>query len=183
MPAPLRPDVINAARTAKRLALSLIIYPLIAVSAIPFIRMEARLKQHYRHLESVFAKAKINLLYYASAVLKVDDGTSAITLEAGPAYHHGMGAVHGSVYFKMLDDAAYFAANSRVTDFFLVTTGFHIHMLRPVGSGTLRAEGRLKLRSPSLLIADAVLFNDAGKEIACGTGHFAKSKFPVNPLR
>lgn len=122
------------------------------------------------------------MAHYASAALRVDAGTSVVTLDAGPEYHHGMGAVHGSVYFKMLDDAAYFAANSKVTDYFLVTTGFHLHMLRPVSSGALRAEGRLKLYSPALLIADAVLYDSSGKEVAYGTGHFAKSKFHVNPM-
>lgn len=143
--------------------------------------MEAEISQHYRKLEAIFVEAKINTVHYASARLKVEAGASLITLETDESYHHGMGAVHGSVYFKMLDDAAYFAANSQVTDFFLVTTGFHLHMLRPAESGMLRAEGRLKLRTPALLIADAVLYNSAGKMTAYGTGHFAKSRFPVNP--
>ena len=36
---------------------------------------------------------------------------------------HTAGAAHGTLFFKMLDDAAFYAANSLVTDRFLLTTG------------------------------------------------------------
>ncbi|MCA1752144.1 MAG: PaaI family thioesterase, partial [Flavobacteriales bacterium] len=97
--------------------------------------------QHLNRLDTVFSKARINARLYPSAKLNTGDGTAEIILDIADSYHHGMGAVHGSVYFKMLDDAAYFAANSAVTDFFLVTTSFNIHMLRAVSSGRITAKG------------------------------------------
>jgi acyl-coenzyme A thioesterase PaaI-like protein len=36
-------------------------------------------------------------------------------------HHHSIHAVHGSVYFKALDDAAFFAVNSLVEDVFVLT--------------------------------------------------------------
>ena len=135
---------------------------------------------HYRHLEAVFAKARINQIHYPSAQLKVTDETAEITLALTPDYHHGMDAVHGAVYFKMLDDAAYFAAQSVVTDHFVVTTGFHIHLMRPVATGHITARGTLRFRSRQLWIADASLLDERGREIACGTGHFAKSQIALH---
>lgn len=131
---------------------------------------------HFEHLESIFGKAHINTRMYPSAKLTVKEGYAEIEMEVSKNYHHGMNAMHGSVYFKLLDDAAYFAANSVVKDYFLVTTSFHIHLLRPVSSGIIRSRGTLRFRSPQLFIADAVILNAQGKEIAFGTGHFAKSK-------
>jgi acyl-coenzyme A thioesterase PaaI-like protein len=48
------------------------------------------------------------------------------------------GAAHGTIYFKMLDDAAFYAANTLVTDRFLLTTSFNLLFSRPVrGGGSL----------------------------------------------
>ena len=45
---------------------------------------------------------------------------------AAEAAGHAAGAVHGSYYFKVLDDACYFAANSLVSDVFVLTVSFVI---------------------------------------------------------
>jgi len=47
-------------------------------------------------------------------------------------------AMHGSVYFKCLDDAAFFAANSIVQEVFVLTVTFNVVLLRPVAAGALR---------------------------------------------
>ena len=76
--------------------------------------------------------------------------------------------------------SAFFAASSLVLDVFILTTSFHINFLRPVSSGQLIAEGAIKFSSEKLVIAESHLFNDAGKEIAFGVGHFTKSKVPLS---
>jgi uncharacterized protein (TIGR00369 family) len=84
--------------------------------------------------------------------------------------------MHGSVYFKLLDDAAFFAVNSIVEDAFVLTTSFHINLVRPANSGSIKAVGKVDFSSRNLFIATSRLYNEAGKEIGFGTGHFAKSK-------
>ena len=42
----------------------------------------------------------------------------------------------------MLDDAAFYAANSLVSDRFLLTTAFNLHFTKPMRDGEARAEGR-----------------------------------------
>jgi len=89
--------------------------------------------------------------------------------------------VHGSVYFKLLDDAGYFAANSVIEDVFLLTSSFNVNLIRPVTSGTIKAVGKLKSQSKNLLIAEATIYNEEGKEVAFGTGTFMKSGVVLTP--
>ena len=48
-----------------------------------------------------------------------------------------------SPYFKLLDDAAFFAVHSIVTDVFVLTTSFNINLIRPVSSGVITAKGKV----------------------------------------
>jgi acyl-coenzyme A thioesterase PaaI-like protein len=66
-----------------------------------------------------------------------------------PEFFHAAHAVHGSVYFKALDDAAFFAVNSLVTDVFVLTASYNLYLTRPVTEGALRAVGRVVHRSAS----------------------------------
>lgn len=118
-------------------------------------------------------KARIN--DYFNPSITIGDGEAEIRIEVDPKFFHAAGAVHGSVYFKALDDAAFFAANSVVEDVFVLTTNFNIHLLRPVTEGTLIARGTLVSATKSLLIADAVLEDDKGRLIGKGTGSFMRS--------
>ena len=90
-------------------------------------------------------------------------------------YFHAGNSLHGSVYFKMLDDAAYFAVNSIVLDSFVYTTSFNIQILRPVKIGRIKAVGELKFKSKNLFIADAILYDEKNREVARGSGNFMKS--------
>ena len=69
--------------------------------------------------------------------------TVTLDLPIFESYHHPLGAVHGSVTFKALDDAAFFAANSLIEDVFVLTTNFNLHFERPVSEGTIHAEGEV----------------------------------------
>ena len=78
---------------------------------------------HYRKLERMYESSPIYRFYQPD--LKVGDGTAEIVISLIEAFHHAAGAVHGSVYFKMLDDAAYFAANSLEKDVFCAHNKLH----------------------------------------------------------
>ena len=75
-------------------------------------------KEHYSNLESMYAAAPVNSIY--EPVMEVSEGQATIEIELSEKYHHSAGGVHGSVYFKMLDDAAFFAANSLEEQFLRV---------------------------------------------------------------
>ena len=97
----------------------------------------------------------------------------------GERFWHAASAVHGSVYFKMLDDAAFFAANSLVEDVFVLTASFNTYFLRPVSRGRIRSQGRVISRSRRLVIAEAQLFDDEDREIGRGSGSFMPSRIEL----
>lgn len=133
-------------------------------------------KSHFEKLEQMYLQANVNTMIYDTTTCKITDGSAEIGLDVSEKYFHALGALHGSVYFKLLDDAAFFAVNSVVTDAFVLTTSFNINLTRPVTKGQLKAIGKLKFKSRDLFVAEATLYNEDGKEIAFGTGNFAKSK-------
>ena len=99
---------------------------------------------HFRALENLYRSAPINRLFKSELHITAP-GISHIDFEVGENVYHAAGAVHGTVYFKMLDDAAFYAANSLVSDRFLLTTGFNLLFTRPIKHGLIRAEGRWKI--------------------------------------
>jgi len=135
---------------------------------------------HYQKLGRMYLKAPINAEIFDSTTVTIGEGTAEIGLTLSPIYHHALGAMHGSVYFKLLDDAAFFAVNSLVTDVFVLTTSFNIHLLRPQAAGQIHAVGKVRFASKNLWKAESTLYNEAGKELAFGTGDFAKSKVALS---
>ena len=83
----------------------------------------------------------------------------------------------------MLDDAAFFAANSIVKDVFVLTTSFTTYITRPVSSGILRAEGRVLNSNKSQIIAEAVAYDENNREVARGNGVFMRSKIKLAGIK
>lgn len=129
----------------------------------------------------MYLRANVNTQLYDTTECHIEHKKATISLTLSEKYYHALGAIHGSVYFKLLDDAAFFAVSSIVEDVFVLTTNFNSNITRPVSTGTIKAVGTVRFISRHLLIAEATLYNEAGKEIAFGTGHFAKSSVLLTP--
>jgi uncharacterized protein (TIGR00369 family) len=138
-------------------------------------------EQHFKSLKSMYAAAPINEIYRPT--MEVSEGQAVIEIDLDTKYHHAAGAVHGSVYFKMLDDAAFFAANSLEHEVFVLTTSFTIYITRPVSSGKLRAVGKVVNRNKSQFIAEAVVYDSQNNEVGRGSGVFVRGKFPLIQAR
>ena len=136
---------------------------------------------HHRALESLYASAPINGLF-DSALEIVGPGIARIRFTLDERHFHAAGAVHGTGYFKMLDDAAFYAANSLVTDRFLLTTAFNLLFTRPLNAGPVVAEGHWISGRRRVFVADARLVDAAGEEVARGTGTFMRSRIPLASL-
>ncbi|MBX9795523.1 PaaI family thioesterase [Sphingomonas sp.] len=136
---------------------------------------------HYRALESLYAAAPINALFESQLEI-TGAGEARIRFRLDRRHFHAGGAVHGTSYFKMLDDAAFYAANTLVTDRFLLTTQFNLLFTRPLGEGWATAEGRWVSGQRRVLIADARLIDASGEEVARGTGTFMRSRLPLSTL-
>jgi uncharacterized protein (TIGR00369 family) len=113
--------------------------------------------------------------------LRVSDGKAEIRVDIDSKMHHAAAAVHGAIYFKALDDAAFFAANSLVDDVLVLTTSFTIYMLRPVSEGRLVARGRVTHRTGRLFFAEATLEDQDENSIARGSGTFMRSGISLGP--
>lgn len=134
-------------------------------------------EEHFRKLERMYRGAPINDFYPPE--VEISEGAAEVRLEAEPRFHHAAGTVHGSVYFKMLDDAAFFAAQSVVEDAFVVTATFNIYLLRPIATGTMVARGRVTNNSRRLIVADAELVDSDGRQLARGSGTFMRTEMTL----
>ena len=138
-------------------------------------------RAHFRALESLYRSAPINLLF-GSAIEIAEPGLARIRFEVGEESFHAAGAAHGTLYFKMMDDAAFYACNSMVSDRFLLTTAFNLMFTRPLKSGPVIAEGRWISGRRRVFVGEARLLLPDGEEAARGTGTFMRSHFPLSSL-
>lgn len=136
---------------------------------------------HFRSLESLYRSAPINGLF-DSHLDVTGPGRARIRFSVDARLFHAGGAAHGTIYFKMLDDAAFYAANSLVTDRFLLTTAFNLHFTRPLRQGPVVAEGRWLSGHRRVYVAESRMVDAAGEEVARGTGTFARSRMPLASL-
>lgn len=136
---------------------------------------------HHRALESLYAAAPVNALFVSRLTI-VGEGRSRIEFTVTPETFHAAGAAHGTLYFKMLDDAAFYAANTLVTDRFLLTTSFNLLFSRPLRGGEVIAEGRWISGRRRVLVAEARLLDGEGEEVGRGTGTFMRSHIPLSSL-
>ena len=136
---------------------------------------------HYRALESLYAAAPINRLFDSRLEI-VGEGHARIRFQVDETVHHAANAAHGTIYFKMLDDAAFYAANTMVSDRFLLTTGFTLHFTKPIRTGEGAAEGRGVRGRRRVFIAESHLIDAEGEEIGRGTGTFMRSHIALSGL-
>jgi len=127
----------------------------------------------------MYASAPVN--NYFAPTMHVSEGKADVTIKVRPDFFHAAHAVHGVLYFKLLDDAAFFAVNSLVREVFVLTVSFNIYLTRPVSAGELKASGRVVHRSQRLFLAESELVNGEGQEVARGSGVFMRSTIALSP--
>lgn len=138
-------------------------------------------QMHWRALESLYASAPVNSLFKSKLEI-VGEGLSRITFDVDESVFHAAGAAHGTIYFKMLDDASFYAANTMVSDRFLLTTSFNLHFARPIKGGRVIAEGKWISGRRRVLIGEARLIDEEGEEVGRGTGTFMRSQINLSGL-
>ena len=138
-------------------------------------------QRHNRALERLYASAPINATF-ASRLQVTGEGAARIHFDVTPEVFHAAGAAHGTIYFKMLDDAAFYAANTLSTDFFLLTTSFNLNFTKPVREGKVVAEGRWVSGKRRVFVAESRLVDEEGEEIGRGTGTFMRSRIALSGL-
>ena len=135
-------------------------------------------ESHFRKLEQLYAAAPITRWY--GAAIEISDGHAVVRIPVRSEFLHAAAAVHGSVYFRALDDAAFFAANSRVTDVLLLTVAFNVHFTAPVREGEIIGRGRIVHEGSRIFVAESELRDAQGRLLAKGSGTFARSRIPLS---
>ena len=136
---------------------------------------------HYRALERLYASAPINSKFQSRLDI-TGEGASRLHFTVSEDVFHAAGAAHGTIYFKMLDDAAFYAANTLSTDCFLLTTSFNMNFTKPVRAGDVVAEGRWVSGKRRVFVAESRLIDEEGDEIGRGTGTFMRARIALSGL-
>lgn len=135
---------------------------------------------HWRRLERLYLGAPIN--EYFQPTITVRDGEADVGVVVRADFYHAAAAMHGAVYFKLIDDAAFFAVASRVTDVFVLTATLSVTFTKPVTSGSLTAFGKVTGQEGRRFNAEARIADDAGNTVGHGAGVFVRSKIPLSSI-
>ena len=136
---------------------------------------------HLKALESLYRSAPINGAFRSEIEIP-EPGFARIRFEVTPEAFHAANAAHGTIYFKMMDDAAFYACNAMVSDRFLLTTAFNLVFTRPLKAGPVVAEGRWISGKRRVFVGEARLLTPDGEEAARGTGTFMRSHIALSSL-
>ena len=129
-------------------------------------------RSHFESLEHMYASAPINQFFRPT--LHIEEGRAEVRMTVRPDMHHAANATHGAVYFKMLDDAAFFAVQSLVSDVFVLTVSFSVYLLAAVMDGEMVSTGNVVHQSKRLFVAESVI-QVSGETVARGNGSFMRS--------
>ncbi|MFT7268309.1 MAG: hypothetical protein ACI905_000512 [Roseivirga sp.] len=138
---------------------------------------------HFRKLDALFQSAPLNQGIFKGSALEVEFEKATLRLAIGNQYFHAAEAMHGAIYFKLLDDSAYFAAASIEKTYFLLTKSYTVHFRRPVMEDTLTAIGKVIEVNEREIVASSEIFNSAGKLVANGKGVFVKGIKRLDELK
>ena len=173
-------------RTPPRAALTLRrpLFPRLTSTAPPVAVQNVTYEEHLRKLKAMYAAAPVSGLFNVHDLQYDELGNTTIAFTPEERHCHTAGSLHGSGYFKALDDAAFFAAQAVVTDGFAFTTSFTTYMMRPVPPGVkLLAQGRVTSSSKALVVAESLLVEaENGKLVAQGSGTFQPGPFPLTAV-
>ena len=87
-----------------------------------------------------------------------------------------VGILHGSYYFKLMDDACFFAALSIEQHQFVATANFNIHYFKPASSGVIIAKAEVINHYSSKYVCECTIYDEENKKLGYGSGLFVAPK-------
>ena len=114
-------------------------------------------KKHFKNIINGYSSAPINQIFKPK--MKLSLGQCEIKMKISKHFHHSANSLHGSIYFKMLDDAAWGASNTYVDDVFLFTYNLNIYLTKPVSSGIINSRGKVVDKQDGRIKAESVLYS------------------------
>ena len=87
-----------------------------------------------------------------------------------------VGILHGAIYFKLIDDACFFAGLSLNKSNFIATSSMSIHYLKPVSKGRIIADAAVVDQVGKKYVCEAAIQDLNGVKYAFGSGMFIEPK-------
>jgi uncharacterized protein (TIGR00369 family) len=102
-------------------------------------------------------------------LLSYGGGKATMTLKADKRFHNPMGTLHGGILTDLADACMGMATISTLEDGESFTTlELKMNFIRPVIEGELTAQGRVLHRGKTIALAECVIENKEGKDVARG---------------
>jgi uncharacterized protein (TIGR00369 family) len=136
--------------------------------------------RHWRALERMYHAAPINGYFRPEMHIGADE--TIVRMPVRPDFFHAAAALHGAAYFKLLDDATFFAIAAQVEDVFVLTASFTISFAKPVTGGVLTARARATGQEGRRYMAEGAIEDEQGGVVARGNGVFVRSTIPLSSL-
>lgn len=112
--------------------------------------------------------------------MTISNGTADLTMSLGTEYEQALGSVHGMIFFKVVDETAFYAAQSLVPDVWLTTASVHMNITGPLSSGsTVAAHAQVLHQTRSSFIVESRVTNAAGDLVAQATVTMVRTKQPL----
>jgi len=103
-------------------------------------------------------------------LVAVGEGSATAKMKVDSRYHNPMGTVHGGILSDLADLSMGVATASLLNGEETFTTlELKINFLRPVFETELQAEGRVVHRGRTIALAESILKNSEGKDVARAT--------------
>lgn len=129
-----------------------------------------RLKEHFSKLERMYLSAPCNDLYEPG--IRVSEGAAEILVQVKKEFLDPDGTAQTTLCMKVLADAAAYAASSTVEPYLMKAVAVNVYFTEAAPSGRLIARGRLVGSSGDHLMAESLLTDSDGVEIARSSGTF-----------
>lgn len=98
------------------------------------------------------------------------EGRATMTLQVDKRFHNPMGTLHGGILTDLADACMGMATISTLEESESFTTlELKMNFIRPVIEGELTADARVVHRGKTIALAECVIKNKEGKEVARGT--------------
>ncbi len=114
--------------------------------------------------------------------LDVKAGTARVQFDGKPEFANPTGYLQGGIQSAMLDDVMGMIGMLKVGPKSMASTiDLHVHFLRPVRAGKIEVAARITNKGPTIMFAEADLYDCRGKVSAKATCALAITLLRVKP--
>ena len=114
--------------------------------------------------------------------MDVKAGTARVKFDGKPEFANPTGYIQGGFLSAMLDDVMGMMAMLKVAPkAFASSIDLNVHFLRPVRAGAIEVAARITSRGPTVMFAEADLFDCRGKIAAKATSALAVTPLQIKP--